>query len=371
MAKNIIITVNARTNAVRVNTETVGAVGENLQGDFIVEFVGDNFISGSGWLEIESRGEKGYIELTQTGKTYTAPIKSGITKYGGRIDAQVRITQAEVDGEIPVFKSDIFHLNTLESINSLEEIPDEYPEWVDRVNAKLEEIKDMELDALPDVTKDDAGKILEVNADGEWVISETLNDIKNTLADLTYKAISVYFSNNVGTVEIGTTVTMVTLSWSFNKTPTSVKLDGVPKAVTSTGETLYNQSITSYKSWTLTATDEKNSVPKTTSISFVNGVYYGVAGAQTAYNSAFILGLNKTLSSTKVSSFTVTAGAEQYIYYCLPTRYGDCSFFIGGYNGGLQRVATIDFENASGYTEEYAIYKSDFANLGKCDITVS
>lgn len=139
MAKNIIITVDAKSNAVKVDTEIIGAVGENMQGQFIIDFCGSDFISGSCWLEIESAGEKGYIQLTKLGKTYVAPIKSGITKYGGVIEAQIRITQAAVNGEIPIFKSDKFNLNTLASINSLEEIPEKYPQWIDSANAKLAE----------------------------------------------------------------------------------------------------------------------------------------------------------------------------------------------------------------------------------------
>lgn len=141
MAKNIIITINAKSNAVKVNSPVVGAIGENMQGVFIVEFVNSEYISGVCWLEINSDGEKGYIELKPSGdNTYTAPIKSGITKYRGNIEAQVRITQTAVNSEVPVFKSDIFSLNTLASINALDEMPDEYPKWIDVANAKLAEV---------------------------------------------------------------------------------------------------------------------------------------------------------------------------------------------------------------------------------------
>lgn len=150
MAKNVIITVNAKNNTVRVSTETVGAVGENLQGNFIVDFDGADFINGVCWLEIESDGEKGYIELSRSGKAYIAPIKSGITKYTGTIEAQVRITQSEVDGETPIFKSDRFSLNTIASINALDEVPEEYPEWIDLANAKLAEV-DEALDQIGEV----------------------------------------------------------------------------------------------------------------------------------------------------------------------------------------------------------------------------
>lgn len=144
MAKNIVITIDTQSNAVKVNTETIGAVGENLQGQFIVEFKGTDYIGGVCWLEIKSGKEKNYIELTPSEKVYMAPIKSGITKYQGVIKAQIRITQAGVDGENPIFKSETFSLNTLESINALEDekIPEEYPTWIESANAKLAELEE-------------------------------------------------------------------------------------------------------------------------------------------------------------------------------------------------------------------------------------
>lgn len=142
MAKNIVITIDAKSNAISVNSRTIGAVGENLQGQFIVEFKGTDYIQGACWLEINAGGEKMYVELSPTGKTYVAPIKSGITKYKGRIEAQVRITSpGSADGDAPIYKSGIFELNTLDSINALNEIPDEYPEWIDIANAKLAELE--------------------------------------------------------------------------------------------------------------------------------------------------------------------------------------------------------------------------------------
>lgn len=142
MAKNIVITVDAQSGAVVVNNDTIGAVGENLQGQFIVEFKEvTDYISGVCWLEIKNGEYKGYINLTPMGKIYVAPIKSGITNCSGKIKAQIRITQSGEESDIPIFKSDVFNLKTLESINALEEIPDEYPEWIETANAKLAEIE--------------------------------------------------------------------------------------------------------------------------------------------------------------------------------------------------------------------------------------
>lgn len=140
MAKNIVITIDAQSGIATVNRDIIGAVGENLQGQFIVEFKGTEHVAGICWLEIKNGVDKGYIELSPKGRIYVAPIKSGITNYTGKIEAQVRITQSYADDEIPIFKSNVFSLKTLESINALEEIPDEYPDWITIVNAKLAEI---------------------------------------------------------------------------------------------------------------------------------------------------------------------------------------------------------------------------------------
>lgn len=191
------------------------------------------------------------------------------------------------------------------------------------------------------------------------------------IADLRYTAISISsFSHNLGTVEVGTKVTAVKLSWSFNKTPEAVTLDGVAQAVGSTGANLTGLSIKSTapgtaKTWTLKATDERGAVAtKTAALSAYNGVYYGAAALPVTYDSAFILGLTKTLRNSKLQSFSVTAGAGQYIYYCLPKRLGPCTFVFGGFVGGIDLVSTISFTNASGYTEDYYIYRSAQPNLG-------
>ena len=246
---------------------------------------------------------------------------------------------------------------------------------------------------LPDITEEDEGKILRV-VKGIWAISEELGldetlkiqgkaaDAKATgvrietlekhVADLLYKIISIKgFSNNVGTVEIGSTVDNVTLSWSFNKTPTALTLDGVEQAVDAEGAVLKELGLTAAKTWKLVATDERGATAsKTTSVSFLNGIYYGVGTAQDAYDSAFILGLTKTLLGSKLASFTVNAGDGKHIYYCLPKRYGTCTFTVGGFDGGFDLIDTVSFTNASGYAEDYYIYKSTNAGLGSTNVGV-
>lgn len=174
------------------------------------------------------------------------------------------------------------------------------------------------------------------------------------------------FTNNKNTVEMGTKITDVILNWALNKDPKTMTIDSESITPLTTRTKTYNgQNITTNKTYTLKVTDEKDaSATKTTSITFLNGVYWGAKAAPSNYDSTFILGLSKALQGSKGKTFTATAGAGQYLYYCVPTRYGAVTFNVGGFDGGFSKVATIEFTNASGYKENYDIYKSDNENLG-------
>lgn len=202
-----------------------------------------------------------------------------------------------------------------------------------------------------------------------------IENLETRMSDLLYTAIAITsFSHNAGIKEYGETVSAVTLSWAINKTPAALTLDGASLGVSVRSKALTGLSITMNggKTWKLIATDERGTTAeKTTGITFYNGVYYGAAAEPTAYNSAFVLGLTKELRGSKKPSFTVTAGEGQYIYYCLPARLGACTFAVGGFTGGFSFVDMISLTNASGYTENYYIYRSDNANLGVTSVAVS
>lgn len=203
--------------------------------------------------------------------------------------------------------------------------------------------------------------------------SDDVTSILARLDALEYVPIAINsFTNTVGTVEMGRTITSVTFNWSLNKTPTNLKLGTTTLSTSATSHTLSGQSITSNTSYTLTATDAQKSATKTTSISFVNGVYYGAAAISTV-NSEFILSLTRSLQKDgeKAKTFSATAGSNQYIWYAVPTRYGACTFNVGGFDGGFTLVDTISFTNASGFTENYYVYRSDYANLGTQTVKVS
>lgn len=206
-------------------------------------------------------------------------------------------------------------------------------------------------------------------------VEVALDDINKKLGDLMYTPISIIsFTNNKNTVEMGSTITDVTLNWNYNKTPKTLSLDGSTLDVSLKTKTLSGQSIKTNKTFTLKAIDERDAVAtKTTAITFLNGVYYGIGDDLqiSGITNQFILGLTKTLQSSKAKTFTVNAGAGKHIYYIIPSRYGTPVFKVGGFEGGFGKLGTVNFTNASGYAENYDVYKSGNANLGSTTVVVS
>ena len=142
--ENINILINKKTRQVNLTKSVIGNDGENLQENFIFSF--DEFVNGTARLElIKNNGVKSYIMLTKVDNTYQLPIKSVITK-GGRITMQLVITEGTDDEEIPIFKSNEFYVVVNSSINAEIEEPDEYAEWIDVANTKLNELDNIDID---------------------------------------------------------------------------------------------------------------------------------------------------------------------------------------------------------------------------------
>jgi hypothetical protein len=187
-----------------------------------------------------------------------------------------------------------------------------------------------------------------------------------------------------GLAELGSTVTAVTLGYALNKTltaPETLTLSdgGDPVSVLDDPSPieLTGLALSSDTTYTLTAADAGSPIhspataSKAANLKFVNRICYGVAASGTVDN-AFVNALsNKVLSTTKARTITVNAGSGQYIWYCVPTRLGACTFKVGGFDGGFEAAQTVSVTNASGYTENYYVYRSTNANLGSTTVVVS
>lgn len=206
--------------------------------------------------------------------------------------------------------------------------------------------------------------------------TKTLPDALNELnRDLQYIPIEILaFSNNIGVAEKGSTLNELTLKWQLNKEPETILMNGQVRADLKTlrSLTLKDMALTADKTFMLQVTDEKGkTAQKNTSVEFRNGVYYGVSEIPEEVNNTFILSLSRSLQGSRTKTFSTTSTEDQYIWYAFPSRYGTPVFNVGGFDGGFTKAASISFTNASGYTEEYAVYRSDNSNLGTKTIKVT
>lgn len=206
--------------------------------------------------------------------------------------------------------------------------------------------------------------------------TKTLPDALNELnRDLQYIPIEILaFSNNIGVAEKGSTLNELTLKWQLNKEPETILMNGQVRADLKTlrSLTLKDMALTADKTFMLQVTDEKRkTAQKNTSVVFQNGVYYGVSEIPEEVNNTFILSLSRSLQGSRTKTFSTTSTEGQYAWYAFPSRYGTPVFNVGGFDGGFTKAASISFTNASGYTEEYAVYRSDNSNLGTKTIKVT
>lgn len=188
-----------------------------------------------------------------------------------------------------------------------------------------------------------------------------------------YKAVAVNsLSNNVNTVEKGRTINDVTLSWTINKVPATLTLDGEAVDISSKSKVLTGLGLQADKTWTLKAVDARNaSSQKSTGVYFRNGRYWGIGDVEAdGVDDAFVQSLTKELAANNTKTFTVNAGVGKYIYYAHPASFGTPVFNVGGFEGGFDLIKTFDYTNASGFTESYKVWKSTNANLGNTTVVV-
>lgn len=120
-------------STVYVYENILGYNGENNAGRIVIEM--EQFIDGIGILEIEQGDNKYFVELYKENETYYLPVKN-ILLLTKEISFQLRITS----NKDTIYKSEIFKLNVEDSINSIGEVPEEYPTWIDVANAKILEM---------------------------------------------------------------------------------------------------------------------------------------------------------------------------------------------------------------------------------------
>ena len=173
------------------------------------------------------------------------------------------------------------------------------------------------------------------------------------------------FSNSVGTVELGATVSAVTLAWSLNKTMTTLALDhGIGSVLGFTSKPLAGLTLTTDTTYTLTAGDGQNTTSAQTTIAFRNRRYWGVSDSDSLDN-AGVLALSSEFATGYAKSVTYDASGGKYLYYAFPASWGTPSHVtVGGLSFTDFTVTPLSFTNASGHTDTYNVIRLNNRQTG-------
>lgn len=193
--------------------------------------------------------------------------------------------------------------------------------------------------------------------------------LKQQMDELTNPFNISSFTISQSTAQIGSSVN-INLRWSYSKNDiVNQFLNNEALDLTIREKTYPN--VTSNQNYTIKVTSTTNTTrEKSVSIKFYNGIYYGKSSSST-YDETLIKSFTKVLSDSKARTITVNALAEEYIYYCIPSRLGTPNFNVGGFDGGFNKVSTINFINSDNYAENYDIYKSTNSNLGNTTVIIT
>jgi hypothetical protein len=186
------------------------------------------------------------------------------------------------------------------------------------------------------------------------------------------------FTNSVGTLEIGSTLGVVTIGWTIaptNATYALRQIVRVPSNATNvlsanSGTITVTPGETNDTTWTLTVGDGQgitNTV--TTSVLFQNYMIWG-RSTNTALNNTDLQslhtsggGASRAFATSRSRSITMDGGA-QYLFIAYPQGFGAASFTVGGLPNSAWTVATNGYTNASGYATNYLIYRTDTIQNG-------
>lgn len=197
---------------------------------------------------------------------------------------------------------------------------------------------------------------------------ETVQDALNTLLAPNLEIMNFTISTSTF-MEKGITVNFCNFNWGYNKAIVSQKINDIEIEPTLR---IYRYSVpfNTNKTFTLIGNDGLKEIKKSITVQFCNRIFWGVSEKPTEYNKDFLDTLNYELQDNKNKTITVNARNNQYIYYSVPSAYGNCIMSVNGFIGGFKKVATISYTNMYNSTENYDIYESDNSNLGNTTVVI-
>lgn len=225
------------------------------------------------------------------------------------------------------------------------------------------------------INLDNSGSFSEATAEGTAYANENFPQYGNV--DLALDALfnKVYYikptcslsaTPSDGIFEMGTTISApITFNWSTNKNIIIQTLTDCTLENVSDRTAIYNNDITSDKTFTLTVSDGENFSSSSVSYKFLNNIFWGSASTTETYDSAFINALsNKKLASDIKGIYSFNITNDEYGFWAVPSDMAISSVWISGFEVTVDDLGTVSYTNAQGYTRDYRLYKTGRASLG-------
>lgn len=176
-----------------------------------------------------------------------------------------------------------------------------------------------------------------------------------------YKEITLSASVSPSTVEQGTVVDTVTVSWSTNKTPAAVTVDGVSVDVSDTSKQLTEQSITSDRTFVVVASDARKSVTKSPGIRFLRYVYSKIGSPDAAPTTASECVKQADLATFGKNGADFTYTADSCIWLLTTKQAAKIQTNVLGQWADVNTYGgeAVEFTQANGATATYYAYRTD------------
>ena len=318
--------------------------------------------------------------ITVSGSTVTAPVATQMLTVAGGVMAEVDIYAAGEDAasaqnlasfaflvevapsvypDAEIISSDYYSVLTAEiaSVLAASTNPPKIGEngnwytWDQSSEKYVDTGVSATTTPVPIATTEVAGKV-KPSSDFDIAADGTLS---------LYKEITLSASVSPSIVEQGTVVATVTVSWSTNKPPAAVTVDGVSVDVSDTSKQLTEQSITSDRTFVVVASDARKSVTKSPGIRFLRYVYskIGSPDAAPTTSSECVKQADLATFGKNGADFTYTVGS--CIWLLTTKQAAKIQTNVLGQWADVNTYGgeAVEFTQSNGITATYYAYRTD------------
>ena len=195
-------------------------------------------------------------------------------------------------------------------------------------------------------------------------VALALNSLLDKVNYLEPELTSFTISPSIEAYEIGSEITDLQFSWSYNKEIKSQTLTDCT-IVADDRSAVYPSTLSATKTFTLTFSDGQTVKVGSKKISFLPKIYYGCC-PEAEYNSEFVLALSDSvLASNPKRDYAFNCGVGEFAYIVCPTSQnfkGD--IWVNGFQATMEKTSTISVTNASNYTQSYDVWRLSNDGLG-------